>query len=266
VKTRPNYNEDLAEWAKSQPGFGGQSPDVDGAYNGREELDALTGASRFHAWLAKLVQPVLHGRVLEVGAGIGTVTAALVKQAQDGENVRFLSIEPDRGLAELLFTSVTPLGVEVRHAATPEIVDTGQQFNGVVYINVLEHIEDHVGELQRARALIKPGGRLAIVVPASPRLYGPLDTVSGHYRRYRKQTLNDLLVDAGFTVETLNYFDTAGFFAYWARNTLLGNTRLEKGTVAIFDVLVVPLSKAVYRLAPGLPFGKNLLAIATVAS
>jgi 2-polyprenyl-3-methyl-5-hydroxy-6-metoxy-1,4-benzoquinol methylase len=265
MKTRPDYKQDLAEWAKSQPGFGGQSPDVGGAYNGREELDALTGAKRFHAWLANLVRPVLQGRVLEVGAGIGTVTAALVKQVGSGDKVRFLSIEPDRELADLLFTAATPLGVEVRHASSAEIVETGQQFNGVVYINVLEHIEDHAGELQRARALLKTGGRIAIVVPASPRLYGPLDTVSGHYRRYRKQTLNDLLVSAEFTVETLHYFDTAGFFAYWARNTLLGNTRLEKGTVAVFDVIVVPLSKAVYRLAPRLPFGKNLLAIAVAS-
>ena len=50
--------------------------------------------------------------------------------------------------------------------------------------NVLEHIEDDAAAVRRFRSVLPEGGRLVILVPALPALYGSIDEAIGHFRRY----------------------------------------------------------------------------------
>jgi len=75
-----------------------------------------------------------------------------------------------------------------------------QSVDVLVMLNVLEHIEDDVGALQKAFNLLKPGGALIIEVPAGPRLYDAYDAELHHFRRYAASELGDKLAAAGFNV------------------------------------------------------------------
>ena len=50
--------------------------------------------------------------------------------------------------------------------------------------NVLEHIPDDAAAVRRFRQVLPPGGKLVVLVPALPQLFGSIDEAVGHYRRY----------------------------------------------------------------------------------
>jgi SAM-dependent methyltransferase len=85
-------------------------------------------------------------------------------------------------------------------------LDMPYEFQMTGLFDVLEHIEDDDGFLERLNIKIKPGHLLLLSVPACPFLYGPHDALLHHYRRYSKRGLETLLQRHGFTVVKGGYF------------------------------------------------------------
>ena len=54
-------------------------------------------------------------------------------------------------------------------------------------MDVIEHIENDVEELDRACNLLSESGKLIIIVPAFNFLFSDFDRDVGHYRRYYKR-------------------------------------------------------------------------------
>jgi SAM-dependent methyltransferase len=134
-------------------------------------------------------------------------------------------------------------------------------FDSVVYVNVLEHIEDDLAELRTAYRLTRPGGSLALFVPAMPSLYGSLDYKSGHYRRYTPHGLRQRVEAAGFVDVSVRYFDLLGVVPYWLMYRVFDVQRLGAVSSGGYDRIVVPLSRMLERLIPT-PRGKNLVVLA----
>lgn len=81
----------------------------------------------------------------------------------------------------------------------------------LIMINVLEHIEDDVTAMQKAFALLKPGGTFVIEVPAGPGLFDAYDVELSHYRRYRSSFLRTQLQNIGFEIKNSSHL---GFLLY----------------------------------------------------
>ena len=150
------------------------------------ELERLAEADHFFGWIADELVPHLGHRILEVGAGIGTVSLQLVERKP---GVQITALEPDPKLHdELVRRTKRHPEVQTLNVTSTDLLqsDMHPTFDSVVYVNVLEHILDDDGELRTAHELLVAGGTLAIFVPALPRLYGSLDYKSGHHRRYTR--------------------------------------------------------------------------------
>ena len=61
--------------------------------------------------------------------------------------------------------------------------------DSIVYINVLEHVEDDQTELRMAHSVLASGGRLLVFVPAHEWLMSRFDRKLGHFRRYTRESL-----------------------------------------------------------------------------
>jgi hypothetical protein len=123
----------------------------------------------------------------------------------------------------------------------------------------LEHVGEDKTALGKIFSLLEPGGRLLLLVPSHPWLYGSIDKHLGHHRRYGKKELENKLEAVGFKVVFMKYFNRIGALGWFLNSNVLRRKRLPSFQTRIYDLLV-PLLK-LEKFFP-LPFGTSLLAVA----
>ncbi|HEU0054526.1 MAG TPA: class I SAM-dependent methyltransferase [Longimicrobium sp.] len=225
-------------------------------YEGRD-LEAMSFARNYHRWIVDEIATYLGRAVAEVGAGSGSLSELLL-----GERIeRLVAVEPSAEMYPLLARRLAgEARAETHHGLFAEVAPRLEgTLDSAVYVNVLEHVEDDLGELRLVHRALRPGGHVVVFVPALQWLYSDFDASIGHHRRYHREPLGNLLRNAGFQVERLHYFDAAGILP-WLVFFRLMRRRLGAGDVGAYDRVAVPLVRAVEtRVRP--PLGKNLLAI-----
>jgi SAM-dependent methyltransferase len=114
-------------------------------------------------------------RVLDVGAGDGWFSESLLPSLEQVEQIVCWDINYN----ELELATHDPRIVRTTAAPSPG-------FDLVLVLDVLEHIDDPVGFIDRElRPLASPGTAVLAAVPANPRLFSGHDRALGHCRRYR---------------------------------------------------------------------------------
>ena len=196
--------------------------------------------------------------MLEIGSGIGNLSSFLI----DRERL-VLSDTREEYLDRLRkrFAQHPNVAVERLYLPNEHGALAGQRFDTIICLNVLEHVEDDRGSLQAIRAMLLPQGRLVLLVPALPALYGTMDRALGHHRRYRRRALAALLRATGYTVAHIEYFNLAGVPGWWFAGRVLRRPMIPAGSLKLYDALV-PL----FRLERLLPWrlGQSLVAIGEV--
>jgi SAM-dependent methyltransferase len=218
-----------------------------------KDLEAMSFARNYHKWILAEFLPYLGHSVAEVGAGMGSFSA-LVLEAGIG---RLAAFEPSANMFPHLQHAV---GHDVRAKAVNDFFRADQvaeRFDSILYVNVLEHIEDDAAEVANAREALNPGGHLLIFVPALPWLYSELDRKVGHFRRYIKKDLEQLVSSRGFSIVRARYFDLAGVIPWYVNFVLLGNS-IGSGSVSAYDKVVVPIMRRVEGLLTP-TVGKNVI-------
>ncbi len=202
--------------------------------HGEVILREMEGATRFTNWLMKRLDPALSGTILEVGAGIGNNVRALLHKDH------IVATEPDWEYVRVLRNAFAGRhNVDVQQwdvtCPAPEGV---KATDSILCSNVLEHIQDDRAVLSNLHTVLKPGGRLVLVVPAGGCLYGSLDDVLGHFRRYRKRDLVALLAAADFEVEDVFSMNKPGVVGWWVNGKVFRRKRLGKFQMKLFNALV----------------------------
>lgn len=229
-------------------------PERNPQYFGRD-LEAMSFARNYHRWILAEFAPYLGASVAEVGAGTGSFSALLL----DTPVARLIAYEPSANMFPALSAA---LAREPRAQAVNGFFGTGDfaDLDAVVYVNVLEHVEDDKAELVHAFARLRRGGHLLLFVPALSWLYSDLDRRLGHFRRYTRDGLEDLVRGAGFAVVKSRYFDLAGILPWYVNFVLLRN-EMDARSVALYDRVVVPVMRRIEKLVRP-PIGKNVLLVA----
>ena len=150
-----------------------------------------------------------------------------------------------------------PTGCQARPGT---VVDLGpERFDTLIYIDVLEHIQDDAAELRMAAERLEPGGRLIVLSPAHQFLYSPFDQAIGHYRRYNRGML-EALTPGNCRLERCLYMDSAGLLLSLGNRVLLRQSMPSLEQILFWDRRVIPISKVLDRLT-GFRLGKSILAI-----
>ena len=198
-------------------------------------------------------------RVLEIGSGIGNLSAFLV----DSERL-VLTDTREEYLDRLRTRFAKQPNIAVARLYLPNELGAlaGQRFDTIICLNVLEHVDDDIAALQAMRRLLAPAGRLILLVPALPALYGTMDKALGHHRRYQRGSLTSLLDATGFKVAHVEYFNLAGVPGWWFAGKVLRRRMIPAASLKLYDALV-PLFK-LERLLPW-RVGQSLIAIGEAA-
>jgi hypothetical protein len=230
---------------------------IESSYVGGE-LDLFALAKNWKRYIKHETARYTGGEVLEVGAGIGSTTAAL----HDGTADRWICLEPDPTLA---------LRLKDRFASTPEslsseiLVGTVRTFTGgpcfdcILYIDVLEHIEDDGLEIQAAARLVRSNGYIVILSPAHQWLFSEFDRSIGHLRRYNRAGLRALM-PRGWSEEKLVYMDSVGVLLSLGNVIGLRQSVPSESQILFWDRVCVPISRRIDRLCRGM-LGKSVLAV-----
>lgn len=98
-------------------------------------------------------------------------------------------------------------GIDVRFDAERPWPFKEAFFEGVLFINVLEHLYRYTAALSEARRVLKPGGMIVGVVPFMFNVHGsPSD-----YFRYTRSTLERMLQEQGFEDVQVRELGTGAF-------------------------------------------------------
>jgi len=222
------------------------------------ELKLFARAGRWKQYWSSQLRPFIQGAVLEVGAGIGANTLRL----RSGSEQRWVCLEPDPQLAAALREQLAGGPLEATTevvTGTVEDLEPSRHFDSILYIDVLEHIEDDRGELGRAARLLAPGGHLVVLGPAHAWLFSPFDQAIGHFRRYTTSALGGL-TPPGVRLVSAFYLDSVGLLASAANRLLLRQSLPSAQQIQVWDRLMVPCSRLLDPLT-GYRAGKSVVAI-----
>jgi len=224
------------------------------------ELDLFAAVRNWKAYWSAQVRPFVHGNVLEVGAGMGSNTPFLRSPAHAGQ---WVCLEPDPGLVDRLIRNQESSDPSRSHEAVCGTLAAlaGRQFDTIIYIDVLEHIEHDRQELETAASHLRSGGCLIVLAPAHPRLFSPFDAAIGHFRRYNRSMLCNI-APAGLRPERLRYLDSAGFLLSAANRLFLRQSMPTKAQLKFWDDWVIPLSRILDPLCL-YSVGKTVIAVWT---
>lgn len=221
------------------------------------EFAALAEARNYRAALLRDFKQYLRGNVLEVGAGVGQITSELLAIR---EVERVVSIEPDPSFCAKLRSRLP--GHELLEGTAADL-QSDLPWNAVLSINVLEHIEGDESELATYYRLLKPAqGALCLFVPARPEIYAPIDKDFGHFRRYTRPELKKKLKSAGFTIQSIRYYNFVGYFLWWANFRFMKKRSFDAGSVRLFDRVAFPLVHGFETRVCAPPLGQSLQVIA----
>jgi 2-polyprenyl-3-methyl-5-hydroxy-6-metoxy-1,4-benzoquinol methylase len=207
------------------------------------ELEIFARATHWKRYFGSQLRPAIRGDVLEVGAGIGATAQALGSSAVRS----WTALEPDSRMGEDLERALQACSARhgfsaLRAHGTIRSLEARPRFDAILYIDVLEHIEDDRGELEQAARRLRPGGRLCVLSPALAWLFSEFDTRVGHHRRYDRVTLAGL-TPPGTRLRLLRYLDCVGLGASLANRFLLRSPMPTHSQIGFWDRVMVPLSR-----------------------
>lgn len=218
-------------------------------YTGCDNLEVMASARNYNAYLLSLVGTLQKGqKILDFGAGSGTYADDL-----KATRTQIDCVEPDVTLAGILKKKGYTVFSDAKNLTA--------KYDIIYTFNVFEHIKDDKNSAKILVKHLKPGGMLVIYVPAFQTLFSSMDKKVGHYRRYRKWMLKELLADQDVSISRLQYCDPIGFFAALAFK-VVGNSNgdLSPGSIKFYDRLIFPVSRLIEPLTKHF-FGKNAVII-----
>ncbi len=208
------------------------------------ELELFASVHNWKSYWSCQLRPFINGDILEVGAGIGSNTPYLDHQTSG----RWICLEPDPILA-------AQLDLKLRKSAPRRQYETvcgtlrdvkEYRFDTIIYIDVLEHIENDREELEDAAALLGTGGRIIVLSPAHQSLFSPFDAAIGHFRRYNRAMLRSIS-PASAPLERVWYLDSAGLMLSLANRQFLRQSMPTQAQLRFWDQYVIPVSRVLDR-------------------
>jgi len=222
--------------------------------------------------LAETKKLPLNARVLDAAVGLGQLARRLQQQG-----LRVFGIDA-------AFDAVLHVR---RNTSIPVVIGdltrlpfrTGV-FDGVTTGETLEHLDDDAGAVREISRVVKKDGTCIATVPALRSLWSASDDYYEHRRRYSRDELSALFVQAGMSIESARYWGFPVVLAYdtlfllpmnkrRARRSVESDAALRSIARAGKSQILIRVARALFaidRLFSFIPFGPGLLLVAKIES
>ena len=218
------------------------------------ELGFFDSSKNFRKYQFDLIKKFISGNVAEIGPGNGIFSEYYLDYCD-----KLDLFEPDKNLYSKLNDKLTSL--KKITVINDKLNITTNTYDVILYLDVLEHIEDDEKEIYKAHKALKKGGYLVINVPAFQFLYSDFDKDVGHIKRYTKKDIRSLVSNYNFEIIKLNYYDSIGFFLSFLSKMLSSNYKKNfEEKIKIWNSLI-PASRILDKIFIS-SFGKSLIVVA----
>ncbi len=209
-------------------------------------------------WSYNKIKPFLGKNVLETGSGIGTFSKYLAGKDRDvvfsDINNEYLKYLKNR------FISNPRVKVVKADASKPQESFSAEQFDTVISINVLEHLDTSDESLLGLCGILEKGGLLLLIVPAHKALFSLMDKRLGHYRRFSRKGLKEKVEAAGFSVQKAEYMNFLSAIGWFIAFNIFKKQAMSRFTIICADKLI-PLTAFLERYIK-FPFGLSVFLVA----
>ena len=218
-----------------------------------EELEIFDKATIWRKYIYSMIKHYFKDNFLEVGAGIGSFTT---NYCNNFKNITLCDLDKDNiQILKKKFNQNKNITVFDKR-----INELEGKFNTIIYLNVLEHIQEDFNEINSALSKLNPGGHLVILVPAHQNLFGRFDKAVGHCRRY---DINFFQLNKfkNAKVQKLIFLDLFGYILYFFNKFFFKDEVYpSKFKIFIWDKIFTPITIVIdyitrYKL------GKNILCV-----
>jgi|TARA_X000001036_G_scaffold149138_1_gene141735 SAM-dependent methyltransferase len=209
--------------------------------------------AKFHRkYCMSFVKKFIQGEVLEVGAGCGSFTRDYFNS-----DLNITLTETDqKNYEDLKKFFYKKNNVTI---SNNKIFDIDKKFDTILYLHVLEHIEEDRKELESAYEKLKKGGRLIIMVPKHQKLYSNFDKAIGHFRRYELDFFEKNLIN--LERKLLISLDSVGYILYFLNKIFFKNETFPSYfKIFIWDKIFTPFT-ILLDFFTNYRFGKCIVAV-----
>ncbi len=220
-------------------------------------------ARPYFGWQFAQFAPYIGRRVVDVGCGLGS----FVEHFRGHGVELYRGVENDADLRKRFYERHKDARVGL--TATTDATDSSlaeemkrDRIDTAFSVNVLEHIERDDLALRHMIDGVAPGGHICLLVPAHPFLYGSLDALDHHFRRYTKSSLRAVVDGAAMGRAEwvdLYYFNALAAFGWFVKGRVLKETKQEDENWAVMNMVLPLVSRTEALVRP--PFGLSLIAI-----
>ncbi len=204
---------------------------------GRGVLSTHTGTPNYIRWITRLIRPHLGDTVLELGAGIGTLSGRLMAR-----RLRYVAAENDalslHALQNRFLKTPSVEVVEIDPEKAEDYARIEDRFDTVLCLNLLEYAAEPAQMITMMESVLKPGGRLVVLAPQNTGVYGVLDESLGLRRRFSEHGVRELLAANGLELDEVVQLNKASAAMWWIQSKLLRRRSLGKPMLKVFDKTV----------------------------
>ena len=211
---------------------------IDDLYKDEDKniLLSMSNTHHFNKWMASNLKPYLGNNVLEVGAGIGTMTLEFLPRdyytCSDIDPLHIVTLK------NIFMNRPNVDVIELNIETTKETRALDRHYDTILCLNMLEHLNNDSHTLKNMRDLLIKDGKLILVVPNCPKLYNSLDRALGHVKRYKVKDIENLLTASGFKIKHLKTFNRVSVPGWFINGSLLKRKHFNKFQLKIYDSLV----------------------------
>jgi len=239
---------------------------VSGMGWGNDEI-TLSDLINYRKYQYNLISKFIGNNILEVGSGDRGFTQQIVNSERLPK--KLFSIEPSQTLFaqfENRYKFPDSVSFECIDLFNLDINKYGR-FDTIIFIHVLEHILKDREALDKSYELLEPNGHILIEVPALQFLFSVHDTLLGHYRRYTKKSLKNIIDKEKFVIKKIWYQDFIGvigsLYFFKIRKVKLdtdAGVGLVKNQGKLYDRYVIPFQEFIEKFIK-FPLGLSLTAV-----
>ena len=218
------------------------------------ELEFFDTAKNYRKYQYNLLKNFIKKTILEVGPG----NAILMERYIYKNDLDIVLAEINNDLFEKINNKFnTKDNIKVYNVKIDKI---DKKFQTIMYLDVLEHIENYEDEILKAYSKLENNGYLILMVPAYQHLYSKYDQEIGHYRRFNKKFFKEFSKKNKIKYKKLIYFDSIGYLFLLANKILkLENKKNVSFGTKVWNSLI-PISKILDKLLIH-SFGKSILCV-----